>query len=236
MPHPRPASHPPLPEPCGHFSGDAPPMPMGCGHCGHPPYAHGCDDLVDHAYEQPTAQQMAERLDARRQLGLGRVLPPFEPAREAPTRPAPVVPAPRQPEPASEPSPPRVRPVEFRPAVRADGRRPMMPGRTRPHLPVETREDRAARLTLAREPLVRRRARIMATTQKRTPPRVGIGTEADIGSSVHRGGPQPWNAGRETGRLSPGELAVRRTITRPPDIPGSSRWRQPYRDLSEVAA
>lgn len=120
MPHPRPAFHPPVAEPCGHFSADAPPMPMGCGQCGHPPYAHGCDDLVDHAYEQPTAQQMVERLDTRRQLGLGRVLPPLEPVREAPARPTLVVPAPRQPEPASEPSLPCVQPVEFWPAVRDD--------------------------------------------------------------------------------------------------------------------
>ncbi|MER5644949.1 hypothetical protein [Streptosporangium sp. NPDC002524] len=147
---------------CGCFA-DSPPLPMGCADCGHAPYAHGCPGQVtDHEYAQPTGALMAERLDARRRLGLGRTLPTVEPAREVPVQPIPLVPAPRQAD--HEATPPRTRP-----AGRTDTRRPTTPA-ARPHRPVETPESRAVRLALARDPLARRRARTVARVHEHGAP------------------------------------------------------------------
>ncbi|MGC5009973.1 hypothetical protein ACLQ2R_04340 [Streptosporangium sp. DT93] len=132
---------------------DVSPLPMGCATCGHAPYAHGCPGQAsDHEYLQPSGELMAQRLDARRWLGLGRTLPTFGPAREAAARPT-LVPAPRHAEPEAAPS-------RTRPAGRTDLRRPA--SGARPYRPVETRADRALRLALARDPLARRRARAAA--------------------------------------------------------------------------
>ncbi|MGC5014815.1 hypothetical protein ACLQ2R_28960 [Streptosporangium sp. DT93] len=128
---------------------------MGCAVCGHAPYAHGCPgQAADHEYAQPSGELMAERLDARRRLGLGRTLPTFEPAHEVSARSTPV--------PASRHTDPEAAPSRTRPAGRTDTRRPAMSGGVRPYRPVETRADRALRLTLARDPLTRRRARTVA--------------------------------------------------------------------------
>ncbi|WP_440098918.1 hypothetical protein [Streptosporangium sp. H16] len=137
---------------------------MGCADCGHAPYAHGCPgQRVDHEYAQPSGALMAERLDARRRLGLGRTLPAFEPAQ--PT----LVPAPRQ-------AAPEATPTRARPTGRTDTRRPTMPT-ARPPRPVETRESRAVRLALARDSLARRRARVAARTRERSAPPLNTGRE-----------------------------------------------------------
>ncbi|WP_440101336.1 hypothetical protein [Streptosporangium sp. H16] len=150
---------------CGCFA-EAPPLPMGCADCGHAPYAHGCPGQVaDHEYAQPTGALMAERLDARRRLGLGRALPTFEPAREVPAQPIPLVPAPRQAAPEATPS-------RTRPAGHTGTRRPAPPA-ARPHRPVETRENRAVRLALARDPLAHRRARTVARVHEHGAPPPG---------------------------------------------------------------
>ncbi|MFF3437743.1 hypothetical protein [Streptosporangium sp. NPDC002721] len=143
-----------------------PPMPMGCADCRHAPYAHGCPGQVaDHEYAPPTDALMAERLDTRRRLGLGRTLPTFEPAREIPAQPIPLVPAPRQAEPEATPT-------RTRPAGRTDTRRPATSA-PRPYRPVETRENRAIRLALARDPLSRRRARTTARAYEHGAPPPG---------------------------------------------------------------
>lgn len=92
-----------------------PPMPMGCADCGHPPYAHHCDrtppaqkpdHIPHHDYTPPTVTLMAERLEARRQLGLGRGLPAYESPRGAtPDEVVPLIPAQRRPEPSPIPAP-----------------------------------------------------------------------------------------------------------------------------------
>ncbi|WP_433373172.1 hypothetical protein [Streptosporangium sp. CA-115845] len=147
---------------CGCFA-ESPPLPMGCAVCGHAPYAHGCPgQAADHEYAQPSGELMAERLDVRRRLGLGRTLPTFQPAYEVTVCSAAVVPAPCQAE-RERTQPPT------RPAGRTDIRRPALPGTGRPHQPVETREDRAARLALARDPRPRRRALIAARTPEHPP-------------------------------------------------------------------
>ncbi|WP_329427244.1 hypothetical protein OG339_43975 [Streptosporangium sp. NBC_01495] len=149
---------------CACFA-EAPPLPMGCADCGHAPYAHGCPGQVaGHEYAQPTGALMAGRLDARRRLGLGRTLPTFEPAREIPAQPIPLVPAPRQAEPEATP--------RTRPAGRTDTRRPATPA-ARPYRPVETRESRAVRLALARDPLAHRRARTVARIHEHGAPPPG---------------------------------------------------------------
>ncbi|WP_326635889.1 hypothetical protein OG884_22640 [Streptosporangium sp. NBC_01755] len=113
---------------CGCFA-ERPPLPMGCAVCGHAPYAHGCPgQAADHEYAQPSGELMAERLDVRRRLGLGRTLPTFEPAHEVTAHLVPVVPAPRQAE-REIPS------AHTRPSGRTDTRRPVMPGTGRPHRP-----------------------------------------------------------------------------------------------------
>lgn len=79
---------------CGCFA-DVPPMPMGCAVCGHAPYAHGCPGQnTGHEYEQPSGALMG----CRRRLGLGRVLPGFEPPAVvvAPIEVVPLVPAQRR--------------------------------------------------------------------------------------------------------------------------------------------
>ncbi|GAA4182050.1 hypothetical protein GCM10022252_07370 [Streptosporangium oxazolinicum] len=153
---------------CGCFA-ESPPLPMGCAVCGHAPYAHGCPGLAaDHEYAQPSAELMAVRLEARR---LGIFLPTAD---EAPVEAIPLVPAQRRPEsPASAPAAPAeslpkrmprpaVRPAAA-PTRRDDSRRPTP-------RPVEPRENRAARLTLARDSLSRRRARTTARAHGGTPP------------------------------------------------------------------
>ncbi|WP_157594853.1 hypothetical protein [Streptosporangium amethystogenes] len=141
---------------CGCFA-DSPPLPMGCAACGHAPYAHGCPgQSSDHDYAQPSAVLMAERLEVRRRLDLGRTLPTFEPAREITAQPTPV---PRQADPEAAPS-------RTRPAGRTDARRPT-PGGI-PSRVTETRQDRAVRLALARDPLSLRRARLAAHTVAHT--------------------------------------------------------------------
>ncbi|MFI6452344.1 hypothetical protein ACIBF6_12370 [Streptosporangium amethystogenes] len=143
---------------------ERPPLPMGCAVCGHAPYAHGCPgQAADHEYAQPSGELMAERLDARRRLGLGRTLPTFHPAHEVTAYSAAVVPAPRQAEPETTPT-------RTRPAGRTDARRPALPGTGRPYRPVEPREERTARLALARDPLTRGRALLTARTLE-PPPR-----------------------------------------------------------------
>ncbi|WP_169750088.1 hypothetical protein [Streptosporangium amethystogenes] len=147
---------------CGCFV-ERPPLPMGCAVCGHAPYAHGCPgQAADHEYAQPSGELMAERLDMRRRVGLGQALPTFEPIHEVTAQLAAVVPAPRQAE-RETPS------ARTRPPGRTDTRRPAMPGAGRPHRPVEPREDRAARLALARDPLTRRRALITARAPEPSP-------------------------------------------------------------------
>ncbi|WP_436762528.1 hypothetical protein [Streptosporangium sp. V21-05] len=152
---------------CGCFA-DAPPLPMGCADCGHAPYAHGCPGrAADHEYAQPSAELMDVRLQARR---LGVPLPAFVssvdqapaevispmPARGRPEPPVPVVP--------EAPTPPRRTPRPVRPATRPAATAP--PRRDEVRRPVsrrvEPREDRAARLALARDPRSRRRARVAA--------------------------------------------------------------------------
>ena len=143
---------------------------------------------ADHEYAQPSGELMAERLDVRRRLGLGRTLPTFEPAHEVTAQPAPVVPAPRQAEPETTPT-------RTRPTGHTDARRPAMPGTSRPHRPVETREERAARLALARDPLTRRRALIAARAPEHP----------------------PQNTNRQTRHPHPAEPPAQRTPL-PPDI------------------
>ncbi|MER6176514.1 hypothetical protein [Streptosporangium sp. NPDC001681] len=161
---------------------------MGCAICGHAPYAHGCPGrAADHEYAQPSSELMAERLDVRRRLGLGRTLPTFEPAHEVTAKLAPVVPAPRQAE-RETPS------ARTRPAGRTEARRPVVPGACRPHRPVETHEERAARLALARDSLTRRRALIAARASENP----------------------SQNAGRQPQHPRPAEPAVQRTPIPPP--------------------
>ncbi|MFJ2028013.1 hypothetical protein [Streptosporangium sp. NPDC087985] len=91
---------------CGCFA-DRPPMPMGCAACGHPPYAHGCDQATPgHDYAQPSGALIAERLRVRHRLGLGRVLPVYgPPAVVAPDEVIPLVPAQRRPAPPAVTAP-----------------------------------------------------------------------------------------------------------------------------------
>lgn|GEM_PF-6928415 len=147
---------------CGCFA-EAPPMPMGCAVCGHAPYAHGCPgQAADHEYAQPSGELMAERFDVRRRSGLGRTLPTFEPVHRVAAQFVPVVPAPRRAEPETTPAP-------TRPIGRTDTRHAAMPS-TRPYRPIEPREERAARLALARNPRTRRQALIAARTPEHPPP------------------------------------------------------------------
>lgn len=109
---------------CGCFA-DAPPLPMGCAACGHAPYAHGCPgQSADHEYAQPSGALMAERLEVRRQLGLGQALPTFEPAREVTAQPT-LVPAPRQADPEATVAHPAHR--THRHPTPGDARRPPAP-------------------------------------------------------------------------------------------------------------
>ncbi|WP_326829106.1 hypothetical protein OIE13_31480 [Streptosporangium sp. NBC_01810] len=125
---------------CGCFA-DAPPLPMGCAACGHAPYAHGCPgQSADHEYAQPSGALMAERLEVRRQLGLGQALPTFEPAREVTAQPT-LVPAPRQADPEATPS-------RTRPTGRTDTRRPATPDARR--RPAPARAGRSRRGQTAR--------------------------------------------------------------------------------------
>lgn len=186
-------------------------MPMGCAVCGHAPYAHGCPGQpADHEYAQPSGELMAERLDARRRLGLGRPLPPFEHTREVPAQPTPLVPAPRQVEP--DPSPSRVR-------------RPAAPNAARPYRPVESQEDRTARLVLARDSLALRRARATARTQELIPYKVGTAPHSHRGIVDHKA----MHPHRE-------EPAPRRTLTLSPNIPNTGDRHQPYQTLSRGSA
>ncbi|MET8047504.1 hypothetical protein ABZU75_07855 [Streptosporangium sp. NPDC005286] len=180
---------------CGCFA-EAPPMPMGCAVCGHAPYAHGCPrQTADHEYAQPSGELMAERLDVRRQFGLGRTLPTFEPAHEVTAQPTPLVPAPRQAERETALA-------HTRPAGRTDTRRPVMPS-AHPHRPVETQENRAARLALARDPRARRRARVAARAHEPAP---------------HSGAPS-LNVGQEARRLRHAEPIARPPLTPVPGVP-----------------
>ncbi|MFB9680484.1 hypothetical protein [Streptosporangium vulgare] len=135
-------------------------MPMGCALCGHAPYAHGCpgQGAVDHDYAQPSRELMAVRLEAWR---FGIPLPASEAFVDAEV--IPLVPAQRRPEqPASAaPTPlPKRPPLSF----------PHSNTRPAPRL-VEPRQDRAARLTLARDPRAHRRARVVARAHEHTSPR-----------------------------------------------------------------
>ncbi|MFJ2034360.1 hypothetical protein [Streptosporangium sp. NPDC087985] len=91
---------------CGCFT-HRPPMPMGCAACGHPPYAHGCNQATPgHGYAQPSSALIAERLRVRHQLGLGRVLPVYgPPAVVAPYEVIPLVPTQRRPAPPAVTTP-----------------------------------------------------------------------------------------------------------------------------------
>ncbi|WP_433369172.1 hypothetical protein [Streptosporangium sp. CA-115845] len=150
-------------------------MPMGCALCGHAPYAHGCPGQgADHDYAQPSRELMAVRLEARR---LGVLLPaseafadaeivPLVPAQRRPEQPAPAAPAAPTLLPKRTPRPfprPDIRPAVVAPPGRDDGRRPTP-------RPIETRQDRAARLALARDPWAHRRACVAARAHKHTPP------------------------------------------------------------------
>ncbi|MEV4745171.1 hypothetical protein AB0K21_02220 [Streptosporangium sp. NPDC049248] len=186
---------------CGCFT-ERPPLPMGCAVCGHAPYAHGCPGrAADHEYAQPSGELMAERLDVRHRLGLGQTSPTFQPAYEVTAQLAPVVPAPRQVE--REKTSARTRSAGC-----TDTRRPVMSGTGRPYRPVETREDRAARLALARDSLTRRRALIAARAAEH-PTR---------------------NADRRPRHPRPAEPdhRVQRTLTVLPDIPGTEERRPVY--------
>ncbi|MFI6452474.1 hypothetical protein ACIBF6_13025 [Streptosporangium amethystogenes] len=188
---------------CGCFA-DSPPLPMGCAVCGHAPYAHGCPgQSSDHDYAQPSAALMAEHLEVRRRLGLGRTLPTFEPVREVTAQPTPV---PRQADPEAAPS-------RTRPAGRTDTRRPA-PGAIPPRA-TETRQDRAARLALARAPLSLRRARLAARTAAHTATRNAAHTAA---RTHERGAPPP--------SLSQ-EPTVRPPLTLLPDPPQHQTLRPP---------
>ncbi|WP_329088665.1 MULTISPECIES: hypothetical protein [unclassified Streptosporangium] len=151
---------------CGCFA-ESPPLPMGCADCGHAPYAHGCPGRpADHEYAQPSAELMAVRLEARR---LGVLLPAFVPtADEASVEAIPLVPAQGRPEPPvpaapAEPLPKRAPRPSLRSAARPATAPPRRDDSRRPApRPVETAEDRAARLALARDPRSRRRARTTA--------------------------------------------------------------------------
>ncbi|WP_329086182.1 MULTISPECIES: hypothetical protein [unclassified Streptosporangium] len=193
---------------CGCFA-DAPPLPMGCADCGHAPYAHGCPgQIADHEYVQPSGVLMAERFSARRQLGLG-TLPTFEPAQ--PT----LVPAPRQ-------ADPEATPTRTRPAGRTDTRRPATPA-ARPHRPIETRQDRAARLALARDSLAHRRARTAARTHEHSAPPPSTGQPAARPPLTRL--PAPPEHQHQTLRPRP---AVALGRGHSPDIPPPLRH-QPYR-------
>jgi len=164
---------------CGCFA-DAPPLPMGCAVCGHAPYAHYCPgQATDHEYAQPTGTLMAQRLEARRRTGpqpFPRVEQPIAvapaevipliPAQRRSEPPAPATPAAPTPLPQRTPAPfprPGRRPAATAPPRRDDNRRPAP-------RPVETAEDRAVRLALARDTLTRRRARTAATLATSSPP------------------------------------------------------------------
>lgn len=141
-------------------------MPMGCALCGHAPYAHGCPGQgADHDYAQPSRELMTVRLEAWR---LGILLPASEAFADAEI--IPLVPAQRRseqpvsaaPTPLSKRTPrffprPDIRPVVVASPGRDDGRRPTP-------RPIETRQDRAARLALARD-----RARVVACAHEHTP-------------------------------------------------------------------
>ncbi|GAA3419347.1 hypothetical protein GCM10018952_58410 [Streptosporangium vulgare] len=189
---------------------DAPPLPMGCAVCGHAPYAHGCpSQTTDHEYAQPSGKLMAERLDVRRRLGMGRTPPPFEHTLEGPTQPTPLVPTPCQAEPDS--SSPRVQ----RLAAPNKGS----------HRPVETQENRTIRLALTHDPLARRRTRTKARTQERVPYQVRTDTRP------HRG-----IVGYETTHPRLGDPASRWTLPLLPDILNAGDRRQLYQPLSRGPA
>ncbi|MFI6451676.1 hypothetical protein ACIBF6_08965 [Streptosporangium amethystogenes] len=194
---------------CGCFT-ERPPLPMGCAVCGHAPYAHGCPGrAADHEYAQPSGELMAERLDVRHRLGLGQTSPTFQPAYEVTAQLAPVVPAPRQVE--REKTSARTRP-----AGRTDARRPVMPGTGRPHWPVETREDRAARLALARDSLTRRRALIAARASE-TPPQ-NTDCQPQYPRFTEPAVPPPHTNLDHRKHVTP---LVQRILTVLPDIPGT---------------
>ncbi|MGW0590813.1 hypothetical protein [Streptosporangium sp. NPDC002607] len=204
---------------CGCFA-ESPPLPMGCAVCGHAPYAHGCpDQAADHEYTQPSGELMAERLDVRRRLGLGRTLPTFEPARGVTTQLAPVVPAPRQAE-RETPS------ARTRPAGRTDARRPVMPGAGPPHRPVETHEDRVARLALARDSLTRRRALIAARASEHPPQNAG--RQPQHPRPAEPAVPPPHTNPDHRKHVTP---LVQRTLTVLSDIPGTEDQRPTYQVL-----
>ncbi len=212
-----------------HCFADAPPLPMGCADCGHAPYAHGCpDQITDHEYAQPTGALMAERLDARRRTGPQPFPRTEPPAAVAPTEVIPLVPAQRRPE---APAPlPRRTPRPFpRPAVRPaattapprrdDDRRPAP-------RPVETRQDRAVRLALARDPLSRRRARTAARSHEHSAPPPSISQPADRPPLTLLTAPP----GRQHQTLRPGP-AVAPGRGRSPDAPPPRRH-QPWREVA----
>ncbi|WP_406311448.1 hypothetical protein OHA77_22015 [Streptosporangium sp. NBC_01639] len=131
---------------CGCFADD-PPMPMGCALCGHPPHAHGCPgQAADHDYAQPSGALLAERLELRHRLGLGRVLPAYRPpATVAPTEVIPLVPAQRRTEPPALPAPaisaPAPVPAAPKPAVPAPAPVPAIPKPAAPTPPAPAGTD-----------------------------------------------------------------------------------------------
>ncbi|MER6825158.1 hypothetical protein ABT352_04145 [Streptosporangium sp. NPDC000563] len=162
---------------------DVPPLPMGCAECGHAPYAHGCPGRPsDHEYAQPTGALMAMRLEARR-TGT-RPFPLVErPVTTAPAEVIPLVPAPRHstspasiPDAPAAPAPPPMRTPHptprptVRPAAAPPRRDDARVARRPAPRPVESGQDRATRLALARDPLARRRARIAARAPEHSTP------------------------------------------------------------------
>ncbi|MBG0814327.1 hypothetical protein [Planomonospora sp. ID82291] len=212
---------------------------MGCAVCGHPPYDHGCLHAEAHAYRVPSAEQVAARWELIRAARLDELRMP---ARDW-VRPAECLPAlaPRPTGRESVPAGPFIerryvttgQPAERTPAVPAPRTVEPVPGKALPALgsswpivpaemrrtadrPVEARETRTLRLSLAREPLVLRRARAVAARERLPRSTTGIG-------HLVPGGPPPGAAVRSR----PGELAVHHTASRSPYSPGSARRRTP---------
>ncbi|WP_189238069.1 hypothetical protein [Planomonospora parontospora] len=210
---------------------------MGCAVCGHPPYDHGCLHVEAHDYRVPSAGQAAARWELIRAARLDELrMPARDWVRPAECLPAPASqPTEQEPVPAGRPIErqrvPTGQPAVRTPAVPAPRTAEPVSGTNLPAVgsswpmalaetcrtadrPVETRETRALRLSLAREPLALRRARAVAARERQPRPTAAIG-------HLIPGGPSPGTAGP----VSPGELAVHHAAARSPYPPGSTRWR-----------